>query len=442
MIWVWRLSLMVVLIGLLGLTLILRLGGVGPNDFTYPTYSAPELKGVEGLLPPIEAWQWQRSEALLDQSRALYSGDLTQHVAEDQLNTAKALALKAYQQDITFGYGAAQLLALYEKANQFDQANKLAPLASNLWPAHPQTHSQLADYWLRRENPEQLLKEWSVLLTRNASLRKEFYPHLITLAKNENTEAAFLQFIDNPPVWWDSFFANVAQAPENKELLNTLFASRLDSPVPLSKSEIATYTARLIKDGDWEDAKNVWMEGLTNRQLKLGGTIYDGGFEDKSYNTGGFSWQLGRHKMLIIEPTTTAGMTGAKALKVTLRKTERINFQHISQYLVLAPDNYTLKLKYKVDRLKVEGNGGLSWRIRCMDAPKTLLGEGTPITSSTSWSTLTINFTVPANDTCIAQLLRLESSTPYAHEHLYEGTLWFDEISITPVETESTSDAN
>jgi hypothetical protein len=441
--WLGRISLLIVLALTIGLILTLRLGGVGPNDFTYPKYSASEFKHIEGLMPTIETWQWQRSETLLDQSRAIYSGNINQTVTSDQLQQAKHLALQAYQQDITFGYGAAQLLAVYEKTNDFSNADQLARLASYLWPAHPQTRAQLADYWLRRGNAEELVKEWNVLLTRDAGLHKEFYPLLLKLAKNETTQSALAQLIETPPIWWNSFFSYIAQIPEESELLDILFESRRTSKTPLSNEETQIYVARLIKDNYWQEAHTAWLESLSNRQLQLGGTIYDGGFEDNNFNTSGFSWQLKKHRMITIEPAITTGMKGSKALKINIRKGERIDFQHLSQYLVLEPNHYTLKLAYKVDQFKSVENSGLSWKIYCNNSQNTLLGESTAINAKTSWSTLAINFTVPDTE-CKAQLLRLESSTPYAHQHHYDAIIWFDDIAITPnpSDTESIPNGN
>jgi hypothetical protein len=145
--------------------------------------------------------------------------------------------------------------------------------------------------------------------------------------------------------------------------------------------------------------------------------------------------------MLAIEPAITTGMKGSKALKINIRKGERIDFQHLSQYLVLEPNYYTLKLAYKVDQFKSVENSGLSWKIYCNNSQNTLLGESTAINAKTSWSTLAINFTVPDTE-CKAQLLRLESSTPYAHQHHYDAIIWFDDIAITPTPSDTESIPN
>ena len=49
-----------------------------------------------------------------------------------------------------------------------------------------------------------------------------------------------------------------------------------------------------------------------------------------------------------------------------------------------------------------------------------------------AWHDLSVKFDVPSNR-CNVQLLRLEASSPYRHEHYFDGDLWFDEIKLQPV---------
>lgn len=433
MIWLWRSFLIAILLGLGYLILAYRLGGVGPNDFTYPDYTETDFKGMEGLFPPIESWQVQRSQALWEQSRTFYSGDINQTVNDEQLVQAKTLALKALEQDITFGNGFAQLLGIYEKLQDMDTASQLADIASALWPAHPQNRAYLADYWTRRNNLEKLLQEWNILLIRDPNLSKKLFPVLLQIAADPNAQHLLLPFIQQPPPWWERFFAFVAQSPEHGDLLDLLFETRRTSDSALTVRELSIYVERLIKDGFWPEAKLAWTESLVNYQVKLGGNIYDGGFEDSNYNKGGFYWRIVKHKLFTIEPNITQGMKGSKALRINLRNSvEPIKFQHISQFLVLEPKLYELKLAYKIDKLDTAE--GLSWRIRCMDAKQTLLGESTPLKDRTAWSTLSIRFTVPEEETCKAQLIRLEAASPYANKQTFNGTLWFDDLSIVPID--------
>ncbi|WP_020558623.1 tetratricopeptide repeat protein [Thiofilum flexile] len=439
MIWVWRGLLILGLIGISYLIAVYRVGGVGPNDFTYPKYSSSDLAGVEGLFPPLEPWQVQRSEALLDQSQAIYNLDINQALSSESLAEAKALALQSLKQDITFGYGAAQLLSIYEKQQDLENANQLATLATDLAPAHIATHSYVANYWLRQGNLEKVLYEWNILLTRDPNKYKTLFPILLqVISENIND---FIPFIETPPTWWNRFFTFVAQSSEHGELLEVIYNKRIQlSNGPLSSQELNTYIARLIKDGFWAAAKQAWIEGLLNHQIKFGGTIYDGGFEDtRNINKGGFYWSFGRHKLFTIEPSITSGMKGSSALKINLRNTVvPINFQHVSQNLALESNAYIFNALYKVDKLTT--TGGLSWRIRCQDTQKTLLGESTAIKERTSWSSLSIRFTVPSNDTCEGQMLRLEAASPYAHNKTFNGTVWFDQLSIVPIINEERSE--
>jgi len=434
MIWLWRLTLIVLVASGILLSVSYRMGGAGPNDFTYPEYNDPKLKGIEGLLPTIQPWQLQRSDALIQQSINLFSGDQTQDITPEQRQHATELAQQALRQDFTNGQGFAQLLGLYEKTNDLTRANQVAELASELWPAYSRTRAQIADYYARHNNIPQLLNEWNVLLTRNGNLYPKLFPLLVGALKEPDTQALLIPYMEKPPRWWEAFFSFVANSTEPIELVDFLYEKRRASSVRMSARENKDYVARLMREGFWDEARLAWTENLKPYQINLGGLVYNGGFEDEQVNTGGFDWQFTQDKLVSIKTSITQGMKGAKALRVQLSGQGRINFQHISQPIVLEPGNYELLLRYRIDKLRTDI--GLSWRIRCLDTANTLIAESPPLKERTPWIPLSMRFSVPVQNTCKAQQLRLEATSTYAHQHLFDGILWFDDIVIRPVVVE------
>jgi len=346
-----------------------------------------------------------------------------QHPAE-----AKQEALQALNQDPTSGQAAAQLLTLFEQEKDTTRANQMADLAGKLWLAHTYTHSRLADYWLRQQRMEKVIPEWNILLIRNPSLRPSLFPTLENIITSPDLNKLLAPYINEPPNWWDAFFAYLANKEGNLDLLRQLYQQRLDSKAPLDDAERLNYIKRLLRENQWQEAYGSWLSGLTPDQIKLSQLVYDGGFEGEPLNMG-FGWNLQPTKDISIETDITDDIKGQQALHIGLHSNKPIPFKNVSQMLVLMPGDYQLKIRYRLDNLKT--SNGLRWRIHCLDNPATLLGESIPLKSRSPWAVLHIDFNVPATG-CQAQLLRLEADSTYAHEQIFDGSLWFDDVSIQP----------
>ena len=341
---------------------------------------------------------------------------------------SEKLALSALSQNPSSGRAATYLLNLYESEGHDVEADQVAELASKLWPAHTYTRSNLAEYWLRRDRADKLVDEWSVLLIRNRSLRKELFPLMLKMVENDDLVSLILPFAKKPPSWWNGFFGYLSGSL-SLDRLDQLYRLRVASAVQPSQSEQNSYVRRLIKERRWEDAYDTWFIALTRGQMRYGGLIFDGGFESDVYNQG-FGWQLSPSKNPKIKPDITYGIKGRKALQITLRKQSPINFRHVWQRLILPEGDYELSMRYRTDTLKT--TKGLSWRLRCVEGGAEVLGESIPLLGSNPWSSLKVNFKVPKS--CSVQMLRLEATSTYRHDHFFQGNVWFDALQISRVE--------
>lgn len=371
----------------------------------------------------------QGSQSPLLSSRALVS--YARSLSYTAPKVSESTAILALSQDPSSGQAATHLMSLYEAQGREVEADQVAELASKLWPSNKYTRSNLADYWSRRNRPDKFVQEWNVLLTRDASFRKRLFPSLMKLVEDDELSSLILPYLQAPPVWWDSFFAYLSRDLDLERLVS-LYRLRVGSGEALSTSEQNSYVRRLIKERRWEEAYDTWFIGLTPNQMRYSGLVYDGGFEVDVFNKG-FGWQLSRAKNPRIKPDVTYGIKGRKALQVILRKNDPINFRHVSQRLMLTKGNYELSLRYRTDTLKT--TKGLSWRIRCIEGDKGMLGESIPLLGSNPWTTLKFNFRVL--DACPVQMLRLESTSRYRHDHFFQGNAWFDDVRINAVELKS-----
>lgn len=353
------------------------------------------------------------------------SAEQANESGDKQLSTE--LALRALAENPTSGRAAAHLLALYSAQDSTAKASEIADIAGKLWPAHSYTHSRLADYWVTQQRLDKLFPEWNILLTRNGALRSQLFPAIYQITAKPEYTPLLKPYIDNPPLWWNAFFAYLTREAE-PEFLRKVYEQRLVSSIPLDDSEKSSYVGRLLKDKHWGAARDAWLKGISKTQQQYGGLVYDAGFEGESFNTG-FDWQIAATKEISIKPDLTYGVKGRQAIHINIRKGQPVNFQHLSQRLVLSPGDYQLSLLYRLDTFKA--NKGLSWRIRCLDNPDTVIAETDALKGQKPWSTLSTFFSVPAAG-CEAQLLRLEAASRYRHDQTFEGNIWFDNVSITP----------
>lgn len=344
----------------------------------------------------------------------------------DSFEEAEQLALNALQNNLSSGRAASRLLELYEKQGSDSKADEVAELSGRLWSAHTFTRSRLADYWFSRGRVDKVVEEWNVLLIRNPRLRSQLFPYLMNLINDPSADALMGQFVQSPPNWWPSFFAYLSRELSIDRLREVYQARVLSSVRGVSDSERGAYVSRLVKEGEWQEARDAWSGGLKPYQKKYDNLIFDGGFESGIYNQA-FGWVVSRSKNPRIKPDITYGIKGRKALQVSLRKNVPINFRHVSQRLMLEPGYYELALRYRTDTLKT--TKGLSWRIRCIEGGSEVLVESIPLLGSNPWSKLSVDFEVP--ESCRVQLIRLEATSRFRHEQYFAGSLWFDDIEIT-----------
>jgi hypothetical protein len=341
---------------------------------------------------------------------------------------SEQLALRALAENLTSSRPASHLLSLYASQKRSQQAGEVADIAGKLWPAHTYTHSRLADYWAHQQRMDKLVPEWNILLTRNPGLRPQLFPVLLEFAKQAEYAPLLKPYIEHPPLWWNSFFDYLCQQAE-PELLQQIYQQRLDVKAsPPEKTERTAYVNRLLRDKQWQNAYAIWRTGIPSKPQQTATTerVFDGGFEGETANTG-FDWQMDQSREVSITPDRTYGMKGQQALHIHLKRDNPVQFQHLSQRLLLPAGDYQLSMRYRLDSLK--NTKGLRWRIRCLDAPDTILAESHLLNGQKPWDTLTVAFTTPPMG-CEAQLLRLEADGTYLHDHTFAGNLWFDNVSI------------
>jgi hypothetical protein len=355
----------------------------------------------------------------------------------------KALAEVALQQTTVAGTSAAKSLAAAAQANPADgrimaamaqdahkaKADELAGRAmlAATTMAPQRTDVSLAAYrfWLAHDNPGQALQAANVALTREPELAESMYPQLLLLMRHPQADEAFAGLLKSRVRWWPGFFGYVAAQAPNAEVVRALYSMQLQGPNAFERQQLQSYLARLQRDGQWLDAYLVWLNSLPADAMSFSGELHNGGFEEASRNLG-FEWLNQAVPGVMVGFDSTYGTTGAKALHVVFQGTMRTYWRHFNQYLMLAPGEYTLRGRVRIDSLLAER--GVEWLLACNGAAEPLATTDR-FKGTDQWRYFVVPFVVPENG-CPVQDLRLELVGRSALDFEASGQIWFDDLAV------------
>ncbi|MBO0614342.1 hypothetical protein [Thiothrix fructosivorans] len=307
-------------------------------------------------------------------------------------------------------------------------ADTVADISYRLRPTYLTTLATVADYWSASKEDAKSFRARSALLVNNPESAEVTFPLFHTALDDPRFTEFFAQHLASPPVWWPAFFNYLLANEPDADKIHRYYMARANSAHPPIPAERDSYVNHLIKSKYWSKAYQVWADNLS---IPAGSEtqLYDGGFEDTKNINQAFTWKISQPAPTVkVQQTSGMGVTGKLGLHITFKKgTKSVVFQHVSQTRLLPAGDYTLQGRYRLAQLRT--SKGLRWRMHCADKPDLpVLGESAAFKGNGVWEKFTANLRVPTG--CQAQLLRLETDSPYAHHNVFEGEIWFDDLSI------------
>ena len=402
-----------VLVVSMALLLAWRILVVGLGDH----YARKALLGNEKATDTALLWNGKHPKALYLKGKSLVTTDPEQ-------------AVKLLRQSIRLNPGDAApmdvLARLLLKMGKQQQADEMMNLAVERMPASKRIRLSAAEYWVTRQQLPKAVENWAAALELDNNLGKRIYPLLMRLAENDKAIGVFVPLVKSPPNWWDDFFEYLVRNTKRLDTVVNLATLRHSTKVALSKRERALLVERLQTDKQWPEAYLVWINGLSEKQRRYLGSVFDGGFETPPGNAG-FGWNFPEDKSWIVRRKHTYGVEGEKGLHI-LYKGEDTPVHQVYQYLLLGEGEYLLQLKTRVDRLRI--SSGLHWVVRCVGEKGKLLGATLPLVGASDWGSQQVKFKVPDALDCRGQILRLEISDSKSDRQIVKGEVWFDRLSI------------
>jgi hypothetical protein len=167
------------------------------------------------------------------------------------------------------------------------------------------------------------------------------------------------------------------------------------------------------------------LQFLPAEQLSKVGLLYNGSFEFTPSGLS-FDWMIPSGAGVTTEILPRTDADGDNALSITFEQ-GRVEFNGVTQLLMLAPGDYDFKGKFKGELI---GRRGLKWRISCAGGSAPLAESEMMIGTNPIWKDIEFTFTVPSEN-CRAQQLRLDLDARMSSEQLVTGEMWIDELQIS-----------
>lgn len=377
---------------------------------------------------PERALQWRAKHprALL---RAAENADLAGDAAQAERLAHQALAANPLE-----GRAYRVLGRLAERRGDPARAVTFFRDAVRLSPRDIPTHVWLEGYYLSTGQPVEALRHIDMLLRIEPEKNWRQYTLLQKLAAFPPAHAALAAALAKRPAWREGLMVRICPLePGSSALVAPLMNLVREQEGGLSEKELSSWLPCLERDGRWGEAYLTWVSSLPLSQRSKLTNIFNGGFEDEPSGVG-FDWVIGSDPSFQVERLDTQGAGGRAALRLTFAE-GKLQFKHISQWLVLGPGSYTLGGRFRADGFR--NDQGLVWELRCAEGNRQI-AVSPPIAGLTAWKRFDIPFQVPAQG-CQAQRLQLTLPSESGSAQRVGGSVWFDDLQVTVRPGESLS---
>jgi hypothetical protein len=230
----------------------------------------------------------------------------------------------------------------------------------------------------------------------------------------------------NPP-WRFMLMNEIAKKASTPTIAYSLLSDLRRTAAPPTRDEVRMVILRFIDDHNYETAYFVWLDFLTDRELRKVAQIFDGSFELDPNNMF-FDWTFNPMKNVELRIVPRSSASIDRVLRIEFANTQD-RFENLSQILRLAPGSYLFSGEAKPENLRTEA--GLVWKFYCLGNQVQLLTEAMPFPQQSEWTHFEKEIIVPP-DACRTQLLRLEVNSRAILDQRISGRILYDDLKLIP----------
>lgn len=250
---------------------------------------------------------------------------------------------------------------------------------------------------------------------------------LASFAETDQSMAPLVDVLAQNPPWRSALLAWVGEKSKQADTGYRLLSALKKNGSPITTAELRPYLGRLITERAYDKANFVWLDFLSDVELRKAAFVFDGEFALDLGNRY-FDWTYNPLKNVDLRIVPRASGSTDRVLRVEFAS-GRTAFSHLYQILRLSPGSYVLSGEAKAENL--ENEGGLVWRLYCISHETTLIAESPRNTGTMAWGIFDKSIEVPPVN-CDTQQLRLELNARAVLDQQISGRAFYDNIAIVP----------
>ncbi len=252
-----------------------------------------------------------------------------------------------------------------------------------------------------------------------------------SIVTREPYRTGYVKLLRTDPPWRSPWFLMLVGRSNDFSGLVYLFDElQAYKPGP-TEEEIQYILRKLTQAGMFDEAHDIWIRSVPLERRGEADLLYNKGFRYQLTNLP-FDW--------VITPVPNAAVgfdrpAGAQVMNVDFFG-GRVQFQHVSHLLNLAPGPYRFQGQERAQALQNER--GLQWRLACADGEGEDLATTDPLNGDSPWRPFAVEFTVPTGK-CFYQVLVLELRARAALESEVVGRVSYADLDLQPINSASQS---
>jgi hypothetical protein len=265
---------------------------------------------------------------------------------------------------------------------------------------------------LARSQPEQMPK---------------LLPVLVALAEAQESRSALVAVLAQNPPWRPKLVAHLVKEAKRLAIAYSLLADLRNTAAAPTTDEVRALLTGYIKNHDYETGYFVWLDFLTDVELRKVSHIFDGGFGLDPKNLL-FDWTYKpmQNVDLRISPRSTTNVTD-RVLSIDFIN-PRLRFANLFQLLQLSPGAYVFSGEVKAEYKPIDT--GLVWRLYCIGDQEKLLAQTSRPRQVGGWTSFELELEIPANG-CHTQRLQLELDARAVLDRQLTGRVSYDNLVVS-----------
>ena len=291
-------------------------------------------------------------------------------------------------------------------------------------------HEVHAVYWLMQtafldDDLSKTTQYIDILLRSQPQLMPAIVPILARLAESERGLEPAKALLRSDPPWRNSFFSSLMHTVTDARTPLVLMLDLQTHGRDPSHDELKYYLAFLMEQKYYELAYYTWTQFLPPESLQEVGLLFNSSFALRLSGLP-FDWTLMRDQGARVDIVDRADKPEVRALAIEYLGVSA-GEAGARQIVTLAPGKYRLSGAAQGD---VRARRGVRWRVACLGAVTTYLGESEAFTGSApNWKTFQFDFVVPPQN-CPAQQVWVALDARTDSERLASGNILFSELKL------------